>query len=206
MNKFFLLLTLFVASLASMQAQITAPAPTEASTDEYPYAKYLQPIPAEADGHVYLERVVTLPENVNADETFSKMNDWVERCMKDSRIIQHAHVDATEPYTIRHQVQQEMVFSSKLLATDKSDFLFCLELQLKGNQIFFRMKRMSYRYTGDNPDRKVVRHTAEDYISDKVALNKKKDKLVLGYRKFRVKTIDLADEYTESLKMAFWVK
>ena len=68
------------------------------------------------------------------------------------------------------------------------------------------MKRMSYRYNGDNPDRKMLRRSAEDYIADKVAINKKKTKLIFGYRKFRVKTIDLADEYAESLKLAFWAK
>lgn len=200
MNKFFLFLLLFVASLTTMQAQITGPAKVEA-TDEYEYAKYLEPLPME-DGHVVIARTITLPDNVNADETFAKMNEWVERCMKDDRILQEAPVEAEEPYTIRRMVRQDLIFSKALLAIDKAELSFCLEVKLEGNKMTFSMKRMSYRYNGDNPERKMLRLAAEDYISDKVAISKK-NKLVFGYRKFRVKTIDLADEYTESLKTFF---
>ena len=204
MNKFFLLLTLFVASWTATQAQITAPA--KAESEEYAYAKYLEPLPEEPDGHVYIERVLTLPGEVNADETFAKMKEWVERCMKDERILQYNPVETDEPYTVCKSVHQDLIFSQALLATDRADFSFCLELKLDGNKMIFRMKRMSYRYNGDNPDRKMLRRSAEDYIADKVAINKKKTKLIFGYRKFRVKTIDLADKYAESLKLAFWAK
>lgn len=205
MNKLFLLISLFVATLATAQAQITAPTKAEIKDGEYEYAQYLESLPIE-NGYVIIERIVNLPEGINTNETFAKMGEWIERCMKDDRIINHGPIECQEPYTLRHLVQQRMIFSSALLATDFAEFQFCLELRLKGNQIIFRMLRMNYIYNGDNPDRKMLRRPAEDYIADKVAMNKSKTKLVLAFRKFRVKTLDLADEYAESLKNAFAAK
>lgn len=205
MKRYILLLALSLGFLATTQAQITASAETTAS-ETNPDAKYLVPIPVEDNGMVYLERVLTLPEGINKDETFAKMQDWVDRCMKDERILSSTPLEAEQPYTISQMVRQEIVFSSGLLSLDKAECNFALELSLKDNNMILKMRRISYRYSGDNPDRKMMRRSAEEYISDKNAINKRGDKLIRGYRKFRVKTIDMIDEYESSLKMAFWVK
>lgn len=203
MNRIFLIVALALGSVATSQAQITAPVETTSETDQM--AKYLAPIPME-DGKVYLERELTLPEGTNADETFAKMKDWLSRCMNDKRIISSTALETEEPYTLQQMVKQEVVFSSGLLALDKADYQYVLDLSLKGNKLILKTRRISIYYNGDNPDRKMLRHPAEEYISDKVALNKKKDKILFGFRKFRIKTVDMIDEYAESLKMAFWIK
>lgn len=206
MKRHFLILALALGLTASVQAQITAPAEKTQTETADPNAKYLVPIPEEDDGMVYLVRELTLPAGTNADETFAKMKDWVNRCMQDKRILSSTELEADQPYTLRQLVRQDMVFSAGLLATDKAEISYVLDFALSGDKLILKLRRISYRYNGDNPDRKMLRCSAEDYISDRVALNKKKDKMIFGYRKFRTKTIDLIDEYEASLKMAFWIK
>lgn len=204
MKHLFLMLALSLSLSSTMQAQITAPAETQNNTNSD--AKYLAPIPQDEKGLVYLERVLTLPEGTSTEDTYAKLGDWLDRCMKDSRISSSLKLEATEPNTYSTMVCQEIVFSKSLLALDKAEINYVLNLSVKGNQIILQMQRISYRYNGDNPDRKMLRLHAEDYIADSVALNKRGDKIYRAYRKFRTKTIDLIDEYESSLKMAFWIK
>ncbi len=204
MKRFFLLLALASGIATSTQAQITATAETQ--TTEDPNAKYLVPIPLEENGKVYLERDLTLPKGTNKEETFEKMKDWVDRCMKDPRISSNVELDPEAPKTISRAVTQEMVFSSNFISLDKCQISYVLELSLKGDQMILKMRRITYHYDGDNPDRKMQHLAAEDYIADSVCLNKAGTKIYKNYRKFRVKTIDLIDEYKSSLKMAFWIK
>lgn len=206
MKRYILLFSLALGCAMATQAQITAPKETATAEAANPDAKYLAPIPMEENGLVYLERVMALPEGSNAEETVAKMNDWADRCMKDERILNSSVLESEQPNTVSRMVRQEMIFSSGLLSLDKAECSYVLELSLKDNNLILKMRRISYRYSGDNPDRKMLRCSAEDYIADKVALNKRGNKIVRGYRKFRVKTIDLIDEYESSLKMAFWIK
>lgn len=206
MKRYFLLIALALGCAAATQAQITAPVTETQVSTENPDAKYLVPLPLEPTGQVYLERVLTLPEGANTDETLAKLKDWMDRCMKDSRILNSTPVGAEEPNTLQMMVNQEIVFSQSFLTLDNGQMNYLLQTSVKDGKIILQMRRISFRYNGDNPDRKMLRISAEDYIADKVALNKKGDKIIRAYRKFRVKTVDLIDEYESSLKMAFWIK
>ena len=206
MKRFFLLIALALGCAAATQAQITAPVTENQASTENPDAKYLVPLPLEPTGQVYLERVLTLPEGTNTEETVAKLKDWMDRCMKDSRIISSTPVEVEEPNTLQMMVNQEIVFSQSFLTLDNGQMNYLLQTSVKDGKIILQMRRISFRYNGDNPDRKMLRISAEEYIADKVALNKKGDKIIRAYRKFRVKTVDLIDEYESSLKMAFWIK
>lgn len=206
MKRYFLLIALALGCAAATQAQITAPIQEAQAPSENPDAKYLVPLPLEPTGQVYLERVITLPEGTNTEETLTKLKDWMDRCMKDSRIISSIPVETDEPNTLQMMVNQEIIFSQSFLALDNGQLNYLLQVGVKDGKIDLQMRRISFRYNGDNPDRKMLRISAEEYIADKVALNKKGDKILRAFRKFRVKTVDLIDEYESSLKMAFWLK
>lgn len=206
MKRYFLLIALALGCVTATQAQITAPVQDTQVSTENPDAKYLVPLPLEPGGQVYLERVLTLPEGANTEETLAKLKDWMDRCMKDTRILNSTPIEAEEPNTIQMMVNQEIIFSQSFLSLDNGQMNYLLQTSIKDGKIILQMRRISFRYNGDNPDRKMLRISAEDYIADKVALNKKGDKLVRAFRKFRVKTVDLINEYESSLKMAFWIK
>lgn len=201
MKKLFLLFVL-AASMYVANAQITAPlASTEIRTEED--AHYLEPLPLE-DGKVYLLRELQLPAGNNPEDTFAKLQIWMDRCMKDARITRHTDIPSDQPHTIQQQINQTLTFSDKLLALDQTNMEYLLTLSLQGDKIQLKMSHIHYRYNGENRDRKMLRYSAEDHIADAVALNKNRTKLIRGYKKFRIKTIDLIDEFESSLKTAFW--
>lgn len=204
MKYLLLLLAILATSFTSMNAQIASPTQTDFPTSDQE-AKYLAPIPEE-NGKVYLIRELELPANTNSDETFAKLQTWFSRCMQDSRISQHINIPTELPQTLQSQVVQLITFSSGLLSLDTTEMTYVVSVSLQGNKIVLKMSHISYKYNGENRDRKMLRYTAEEFISDRVALNKKHTKLILGYKKFRIKTIDLIDEYENSLKNAFWIK
>lgn len=202
--KFLILFLLALASATSINAQISAPVEKTATNDN-PEAKYLAPLPEEK-GKVYLLREVELPANIQQEEAFKKLNIWLSRCMQDTRIIQHTEIPTDQPQTLQQQAVQLITFTSALLSLDTTEMTYVLTATLQGNKVTLKMSHISYKYNGENRDRKMLRYTAEDHIADGVALNKKHTKLVLGYKKFRIKTIDLMDEYEQSLKNAFWIE
>lgn len=200
----FTVFILFASSFASLDAQITAPF-TPQTVAANPDAKYLAPIPEE-NGKVYLLREVQLPASMNAEEAFNKLKFWYNRCMQDSRIINLIEIPTTSALTLQNQVIQTITFSSGLLALDETEMTYVLTVSLQGEKVQIKMSHISYKYNGENRDRKMLRYTAEDHIADGIVLNKKRTKIYPGYKKFRVKTVDLIDEYEASLKNAFSIQ
>ena len=65
-------------------------------------------------------------------------------------------------------------------------------------------EKLDYAVNVDVPDENIINTLlAEEMIVDKYALNKKKTKLIFGFKKFRMKTIDLLDELQISLQNEF---
>lgn len=202
MKEFALLLFFIAASLQGVDAQIT-PQVVSTANNQQPDAKYFAPLPKDENGKVYLQREVQLSAGTDQEKAFQKLQTWTDRCMLDSRIIKVTDIPSDQPQTIQRQVCQTIVFSSSLLALDKTEMDYLLTISLQGDKIKLTISHIHYRYNGENRDRMMLRYSAEDHIADEVALNKKRTKFVHGYKKFRVSTIDLIDEFESSLKFSF---
>lgn len=101
--------------------------------------------------------------------------------------------------TIECKGAEEMIFSNKPLAKDYTLAYYTLTLKISDGSVSFDMHNISYVYAGgsENPERV----TAEEWITDKEAFNKKGElRRVSG--KFRVKTIDLKDELIKEITNA----
>lgn len=196
MKKLFLALMLAIASMsASLQAQITAPAvEARPETD----AKYLTGAIPTVDGHAVLTREIDVKAQYSADSVMTLLDSWLGRCIKDERVLNQQRLEETKPQLIQHLITLEMTFSKSFLAHDYADINFVLELDAtQQGKVEMRMTRISFRYNeGDN---KIVKYQAEELIADDIAINKK-GKMVFGFKKFRMKTIDLMDELTASLQ------
>ncbi len=203
--KYLYILLLSVALAIPASAQITAPAEPVHQATGNPDAKYLAPIPEE-NGKVYLLREMPLPAGISEGEAYEKLQVWFDRCMQDKRISHHSDVATDKPLTIQQLVTQTITFSKSLMALDETESTFVLAASVEDGMLRLKMSHITYKYNGENRDRKMLKYTAEDHIADRVALFKKGRKLVPGYKKFRIKTIDLIDEYEASLKLAFLIK
>lgn len=202
--KYLLIIILSLASLQMTSAQITPAKEAPQMTSEQLDAKYLVPLPEE-NGKVYMLREVQLPAGMSQEEAFGKMQSWMDRCLKDKAIVGHIDIPTEQPQSIQNQVRHMLTFKSNMFVLDQTEMTYVLSLSLQGDKMVLKMSHISFLYNGENRDRKMIRYTAEEHIADRVALNKKKTKLVIGYRKFRTKSVDLMDEYATSLKQAFWI-
>lgn len=85
---------------------------------------------------------------------------------------------------------EELVFTNKLLERDYTETEYKLTIQISDGTVKATMTNIVYAYTfSDEKERK----TAEVYITDDAAFTKK-GKFIKQNRKFRVKTVDLANE------------
>ncbi len=204
MRLLYILIMCVVLSLP-VCAQITVPVEPTAALNEDSNAKYLKPIPEE-NGKVYLLRELPLPDGMSETEAFDKLQKWMDRCMQDSRILAHNTVSGEDPQSLQQMVVQNLIFSSRILALDQTEMSYVLTASVQEGKLRLKMSHITYKYNGENRDRKMLKYTAEDHISDRAALFKKGKKMVPGFKKFRIKTIDLIDEYEASLKMTFLIK
>ncbi len=193
------LLTLLVAliTIATATAQITAPVVEEKpETDN----KYMVGAVPEVNGKIVLTRTVEVPAGLTQQEVMNRVDTWLARCSKDERM----HFTQRLPKPADNELQQtyslELTFSKSFLSHDFAELAYVLAVRHTGNQLVMEMSHIYYKYNENNKQNK---YTAEEMISDKYALNKKKTKLVFGYKKFRMKTIDFMDELQTSLQNEF---
>lgn len=180
----------------SASAQITAPAiEQKPETDQ----KYLAGAVAERDGHVYLTRTLTIPAELTQQEVMQKLQGWMDRCMKDERISYHQNLPVASENELMHNVIMELTFSQSFISHDFANLMYLLHLTYTPGQVVMDIDHITYKYREADQENK---YTADELISDHYAINKK-GRLVFGYKKFRIKTIDLVDELFTSLQREF---
>lgn len=194
MKSFFLALMLAIASLGTIQAQITAPA-VEARPDTDP--KYLMGAVPVVDNHAVLFRTIEVNPELSEDKVMQIMDEWLLRCMKDERVRYNQRLEQPAAQIMQQMVALELTFSKSFIAHDFADlsYVLVLDASVKG-KVVMSMERIAFKY---NEGGKMTKYTAEELIADPIAINKK-GKIIYGYKKFRMKTIDLMDELAVSLQ------
>ena len=193
------LLTLLVAfiTLVTATAQITAPVIEETPETD---SKYMAGAIPEINGKVILTRTVEVPEGLTLQEVMNRVDTWLIRCTKDERMHFNQRLPQTADNELQHAYSLELTFSKTFLAHDFAEMAYVLAVRYIDGQIVMEMSHINYKYNENNKQNK---YTAEEMIIDKYALNKKKTKLIFGFKKFRMKTIDLLDELQISLQNEF---
>lgn len=193
MKKIFFALLLALATV-SIQAQITSPVvEARPETDQ----KYMVGAVPVIDGHATITRQLDVQPGTDAAQVMQIVDQWLQRCMHDDRVRYHQRLDAAQPATIQHSITMELTFSKSFISHDFADLSFVLQLDASvPGHVTMQMTRIFFRY---NEADKPTKYAAEELISDEVAFNKK-GKLIFGYKKFRLKTIDLMDELAISLQ------
>lgn len=194
MKKLFLALMLAIASSHNIDAQITAPAVEQrAETD----ARYLAGAIPVVDGHAQITRTIEVRPELSTEQVMQLMDQWLVRCTKDDRIRANQRLEPTPATCLQQMFTLELTFSKSFISHDFADVCYVLVLDAsQAGQVQMTMTRIYYRY---NEGSKPVKYMAEELISDDIAINKK-GKIVYGYKKFRIKTIDLMDELAASLQ------
>lgn len=173
------------------QAQKTLIHKNDADSDP----KYLVGAVPEVDGKV----VFTLSEDVpgkSALQIYDIVYQVLDRMTKSTEQLkesQIAMVDKTN-HIIAAKYHEWLVFKSTALALDRTVFNYTIIATCTDNHLNLTLSRISYAYEMDREGTEGMQSSAEEWITDKYALNKAKNKLSKYSGKFRRKTIDRKDE------------
>lgn len=172
--------------------------------------KYLAGAVPEVNGEV----VFTLDKDVpgmSADSIYDKVYAVISEIVdegKGSGLQPQARIAAVNKaeHTIAARVKEWLVFTSNFISLDRTEFNYTLIARAKDWHVSVKMERISYAYEMNRKDAAGMKEKAEDWITDKHALNKKQTKLSPLSGKFRRKTIDRKDNIFQRVCQALNVK
>jgi colicin import membrane protein len=152
--------------------------------------KYLKGAVPEVDGHVVFSKHIEVPGK-SAAQIYDIMLQYMERLTKTSNQIDSkiATTDA-QKHEIIGAYQEWLVFKKTALTLDRTRLFYVLHTQCSDGAVDIKLMRIRYLY---EEERSPQRLSAEEWITDKEAVNKKNTKLLPLSGKFRRKTIDRKD-------------
>lgn len=160
-------------------------------------AKYLEGKVPEVEGKVVFEKVFAFPQTPK-DRVFDKVMEWAEsRFDKENNRIVFSDKGKGDLAAVG---EDYIVFSSTALALDRTLMSYRMIVHCEDNQANLTVNGIRYEYNVSY-QREPEKYTAEEWITDKNALNKGKLNRVSG--KFRKGTIDYIDELFAGAGLAF---
>lgn len=162
-------------------------------------ARYAEGAVTEVEGKVEWQKTIACPGQ-DADQVYERTLTALTALTKESRQGAKSRISAVnrKQHIIAAYLDEEMVFSNSAFAKDYTQFRYTLIAECSDAQVTLRLCRISYEYEKERPGGGVF--TAEEWISDREALNKTKTNFYRLNGKFRKKTIDRKDELFNNLE------
>lgn len=131
-------------------------------------------------------------------EKMTQQSNQVQELKDKSKI---AVVNKSE-HTIAAKFKEWLVFKNTALSLDRTIFSYTIIAKATDGHLNLTLSRISYQYEMERTDVEGINVTAEEWITDQEALNKKKTGLNRISAKFRIKTIDRKDNIFETISNA----
>lgn len=161
--------------------------------------KYLAgTITTDADGKIVFSLDYDCPR-LSAEEIYNRMYVLLDTLTKEDNQLPGSKIAIVNKaqHKIVATFKENLVFSKNFLSLDQTEFHYALIIACTDGHVHAEMARLNYLY---ETDRKTgMTAPAEEVITDKLALNKKKTRLAKFYGKFRSKTIDRKDYLFEQI-------
>lgn len=190
----------------------TAPAVTEKKKEK------AESVPTTSNGvklkedPKYLEGAVTTNENgkVEFEENFPApgksaaqlydiVYEYMAQLVQDkNRIESRIALVNKDEHVIANAMDEWLVFSSSFISLDRTEAKYNLIAQISDGNVKLTINHINYTYEEGRSTG--FKSPAEDVITDKVALTKKKNDLARIFGKFRKKTIDRKDQIFNGLR------
>ena len=190
MKKILITLLMAMPLLAAAQDNTWERIETTPAGSTNPDAKYLveNAVPM-VDGKVCWKTTINAPGK-SAQQVYdillAQLNKMVN---EENQLMERSKVAIQDQAT--HQLgatfHEWLVFKNTALSLDRTVLNFQLIVECSDGKADVQMTRVSYDY---ELERDPIHYTAEEWISDKYAVNKKRTKLLKLSAKFRRKTID----------------
>lgn len=207
-----LFLLLLVMLPLSIMAQDDSAIPTTTVTDHIEHTTLFQSDPRKKDNY-YLEGAVPVVagkvvfalektiEGASATKIYDSALDYFKRMMTSANQLEGTKIvtaDNTNHRIVAH-FNQQLVFEKTALSTDYTLISYDIIAKCSDGHICVSMTNIRYAYEMDREDGDGMVTTAEEWITDEHALNKKHTRLRKYMAKFRIGTIDLKDNIFNTL-------
>ncbi len=190
----------------------TAPAVTEKKKEK------VESVPTTSNGvklkedPKYLEGAVTTNENgkvefeenipapgKSAAQLYDIVYEYMAQLVQDkNRIESRIALVNKDEHVIANAMDEWLVFSSSFISLDRTEAKYNLIAQISDGNVKLTINHINYTYEEGRSTG--FKSPAEDVITDKVALTKKKNDLARIFGKFRKKTIDRKDQIFNGLR------
>lgn len=188
MRKLFLLLFMAVSGVAYAQLN---------SGDMGRYlAKDAVPV---VDGHVVFTNNVAILDGNTQEKIGEMARKWLDTYLAGFDVAKN-RVISSAPGEIVAMGDRELVFTDNAIAYDAAQMSYVLTIRYTASESSVEISRVKYVYNDGTGTRRI---TAEEYIVDEFAVNKKGTKLTPITGKFRKKTLDFVDEVFGSFNETF---
>ena len=155
-----------------------------------PDAKYLKGAVPEVDGKIVFAKTIEAPGKTAA-EVYDIVKKYMEKMTREkNQVSSRIAVEDSVQWLLGATFDEWLVFKSTFISLDRTRFLYMLKAVCHDGSADISISRINYIY-GEGRDEH--RYRAEEWISDKAAVNKKNTKLLPISGKFRRKTIDRKD-------------
>ncbi|MDR1097782.1 MAG: DUF4468 domain-containing protein [Tannerella sp.] len=156
---------------------------------------YLAGAVPEVDGKVVFTKEFDL-NGTERQAVYDRAYEWLDGRTEANGNNSRISYTKEEEGQLVAQVEEYLVFSNNAFSLDRALMSYNLVVLCEPGRCKMSIERIRYNYE-DN------RYTAEDQISDRVALNKKKTAMYRGNKKLRVKTVDYMEDLFEDAGTAF---
>lgn len=150
-------------------------------------SKYLTGAVPEVNGRVVFSKEFEIP-GMSQDEIYQRLLDWMQARLKKNENTSRVVYTNAENGQIVGTGDEWIVFKSSALSLDRTKIQYQLSVTCQPQKCVLEISKIHFVYREGKE-----KYTAEEWITDKYALNKKKNKLVWGLAKWRRKTVDFAD-------------
>lgn len=154
-------------------------------------------VPVNSEGKVVFTTEMWLPntpESKISDVTYKFLDELTKA---ENQIQSRIAYVNNEEKTIAAVCKEWMVFRNSFLSLDRTQFEYTIVARWTDDKLTVSMERIHYNYDEGRPSH--LETTADKFITDDIALNKKKTRIMGGFAKFRKKTIDRKDEIFNAL-------
>ena len=173
--------------------------------------KYLLGAVPEVDGIVTFQKSFSVTDK-SEQQIYDVLHAYVANSLVGSGIQ-----DPRQPYTriisedkqdgtVVARVEEYMTFTHVFLNLDRTRFRYMITASVKGQKVNLTVTQISYYYNEDQEGKNGVTYKAEEWIADKVAVNKKGTRLYPRSGKFRRMTVDRVEQIFKDIMDSFATK
>ena len=177
--------------------------------DYYKDPKYLLGAVPETEGVVTFQKNITVTDK-SEQQVYDILLAYINNSIMSNAIPnqQYSRLISEEKGngTIVARIEEYMTFSHVFLNLDRTRFRYLLSAKVTGQKVNLTITQVSYYYNEDREGKNGVNYKAEEWITDKVAVNKKGTRLYPRSGKFRMRTVDRVQEIFEGFKDALTTK